>query len=178
MKAIVVYESHWGNTAAVARAVAEGLGPESRALTTDEASGLALTEADLIVAGAPVMAFSLPSDKMLDSVAADVGKAPTPPDLSHASMRSWLDDLPQGHASAAAFETRLWWSPGGATGAIERGLASAGHHKIAKAARFVVKGTYGPLREGELEHARSWGAELLQAMASQQGEVASSHRPG
>lgn len=38
MNAVVVYESHWGNTAAVARAVAEGLGPEARALTTDEAS--------------------------------------------------------------------------------------------------------------------------------------------
>ena len=28
MKAIVVYESYWGNTAAVARAIAEGIGPE------------------------------------------------------------------------------------------------------------------------------------------------------
>ena len=29
MKAIVVYESHWGNTASVARAIAEGLGVEA-----------------------------------------------------------------------------------------------------------------------------------------------------
>ena len=32
MKAIVVYESLWGNTAAIARAIAEGIGPEARAL--------------------------------------------------------------------------------------------------------------------------------------------------
>ena len=34
MKAIVVYESMWGNTAAIARAIAEGIGPEARALST------------------------------------------------------------------------------------------------------------------------------------------------
>jgi len=43
MKAIVVYESHWGNTAAIARAVAEGIGPEARAMSTAEATGEALS---------------------------------------------------------------------------------------------------------------------------------------
>ena len=38
MKAVVVYESLWGNTAAVARAIAEGIGPQAQALCTDEAS--------------------------------------------------------------------------------------------------------------------------------------------
>ena len=37
MNAIVVYESLWGNTAAVARAIAEGMGPDARALYTAEA---------------------------------------------------------------------------------------------------------------------------------------------
>ena len=37
MKAIVVYESLWGNTAAIARAIAEGIGPEARALSTSPA---------------------------------------------------------------------------------------------------------------------------------------------
>ena len=36
MKVIVVYESHYGNTAAVAKAIAQGFGPDARALTTDE----------------------------------------------------------------------------------------------------------------------------------------------
>jgi flavodoxin len=38
MKAIVVYESYWGNTAAVARAIAEGLGPDARAISTGSLS--------------------------------------------------------------------------------------------------------------------------------------------
>ncbi len=29
MKTIVAYESYWGNTASVARAIAEGLGPDA-----------------------------------------------------------------------------------------------------------------------------------------------------
>ena len=92
MKVIVVYELHWGNTAAVARAIADGFGPEAQVLTTDEASPTAVVDADLIVAGAPVMAFRLPNDKMLATMASDT-KAPTPPELSHASMRSWLDRM-------------------------------------------------------------------------------------
>ncbi|HEV8403193.1 MAG TPA: hypothetical protein VGQ31_09175 [Candidatus Limnocylindrales bacterium] len=163
MKVIVVYESHWGNTAAVARAIADGFGPEARVLTTDEASPATVADADLIVAGAPVMAFSLPSDRMLATMARDT-KAPTPPDLSHPSMRSWLDQLPSGHGRSAEFETAMHWSPGGATGAIGDRLERAGFTRLAKGRRFVVKGSYGPLRAGELERARAWGTELAAAM--------------
>ena len=163
MNVIVVYESHWGNTASIARAIAEGFGPGARALATDEAAPTLVANADLIIAGAPVMAFNLPSDRMLATLAGDT-KAPNPPDLSHASMRSWLDGLPVGHGRSAQFETGLRWSPGGATGAITRKLEQAGFRRLTKARRFVVKGSYGPLRAGELELAREWGKELALAM--------------
>jgi len=165
MKVIVVYESHWGNTASVAKAIAEGFGAEAQVLTTDEASPSAVADADLIIAGAPVMAFNLPSDRMLAAVADDV-KAPSPPDLSHPSMRSWLDRLPAGHGRSAQFETGLRWSPGGATGAIGRKLEDAGFKRLAKGRRFVVKGSYGPLRDGELERAKRWGNELAAALTA------------
>ena len=108
MKVIVVYESHWGNTASVAKAIADGFGPGVQVLTTDEASPTTVADADLIIAGAPIMAFSLPSDRMLATLASDA-KAPTAPDLSHPSMRSWLDKLPVGHGRSALFETGLRW---------------------------------------------------------------------
>ena len=165
MKAIVVYESLWGNTAAIARAIADGIGPEARALSTTEASGPAIADADLIVAGAPVLGFRLPTDEIRKSIGANPGKSPTAPDLSHQSMRSWLDALPKGQGRFAAFETRIWWSPGGATSGIARGLEQAGYRPVAQRQRFIVKGRYGPLRDGELERARLWGAELAKAMA-------------
>lgn len=164
MKAVVVYESLWGNTAAIARAIAEGIGQGTQAVTTDGAPVEALADADLIVAGAPVLAFSLPTDAMRDSVAKSEVGAPTPPDLTHPSLRSWLDSLPAGSGRCAAFETRIWWSPRGATGDIEKRLQRAGRRIVSKAHKFVVQDKYGPLREGEVERARQWGAELARAL--------------
>ncbi len=166
MKAIVVYESHWGNTAAVARAIAEGIGPDARLLTTDEATGDAIAGVDLIVAGAPLMGFNLPTEAMLKNIASTANKDPTPPDLSHSSMRSWLEALPKGSVPAAAFETRIWWSPGSAAKAILKRLEAKGYRPAGKSERFVVEDKYGPLRGGELERARAWGAELAQAANS------------
>lgn len=129
MKAIVVYESLWGNTAAVARAIAEGIGSEARALTTDEATPDELAGADLIVVGSPLLGFSLPTEKMR----ADIGRNPGPgapaPDLAHPSIRSWLDTLSQGSGLSAAFETRIWWSPGSAAKTILEKLEAGGYSR-------------------------------------------------
>lgn len=166
MKAIVVYESYWGNTAAVARAIAEGIGPGARAMSTAEAKGEAIAGVDLIVAGSPIIAFSLPTDKARAEMAAKPGKAPSPPDLSHPSMRSWLGSLPPGRGKAAAFETGFKLSPSGAAGAILKLLKGLGYVPLAKKARFLVKGSYGPLREGEIDRAKAWGAELARSLSS------------
>jgi hypothetical protein len=164
MKAVVVYESHWGNTELVARAIAEGIGQEARALTTDEATGPAMAGVELIAAGAPVIAFALPRDGVQRQLAADV-KAPRPADVSHPLLRSWLDGLPAGRGWGAAFETRVWWSLRGATGTIESRLKQAGYRRLARSERFIVSGGYGPLRKGELERAHGWGAALAAALA-------------
>ena len=160
MNGIVVYESVWGNTAAVARAIADGLGPEARAYATDEVPADAVGSADLIVAGSPVFGFSLPTDGMRERILRDEADASPPPDLSHPSLRSWLDGLPAGKGRSAAFETRIWWSPRGATGTIEKKLSRLGYRPIAKGEKFVVRDKYGPLKEGELDRARAWGREL------------------
>lgn len=165
MKAIVVYESHWGNTAAVARAIAEGIGPGARVLATDEATAEVLGAVDLIVAGSPLLGFNLPTESMLKGMATNAAKDPTPPDLSHPSMRAWLETLPAGSGRAAAFETRIWWSPGSAAKAILKRLEALGYRPVGKGERFIVEDKYGPLRAGELERAQAWGAELAQAVA-------------
>ena len=158
MKSVVVYESHWGNTAAVAHAIASGLGAETRVLATDEATDAVMADVDLVVAGAPVFALRLPTEGLLAKLQEE-DEQPAP-DLSHPALRSWIDRLPAGRGGAAAFETALRWAPGGATGTIERGLAKAGYARISRGHRFIVKGRHGPLREGELEAAHAWGVEL------------------
>ena len=166
MHAVVVYELFWGNTAAVARAIAEGMGPDAAAMTTDQATAEVVSGADVIVAGAPVLGFRLATDAIRDELYHESG-APRPADTLHRSMRSWLEDLPTGHALAAAFETRFRFSPGGAIGTITHEMERAGYQPIAKGKKFIVTGKYGPLKEGELERARSWGADL--ASAAQDG---------
>jgi flavodoxin-like protein len=166
MNAIVVYESVWGNTAEVARAIAEGLGPETVAYATDEVPKDRLATADLIVAGSPVFAFSLPTETMRGNILRSETDGPAP-DLGHPSLRSWLDGLPDGHGRCAAFETRIWWSPRGATGTIEKKLAEHGYARLAHGEKFVVRDKYGPLRDGELERARTWGQRLREALTSE-----------
>ena len=159
MKAVIVSESFWGNTAAIARAIADGIGPEAIALTTTQAAGEMIAGADLIVAGAPLIGLRLPTEQARENIRQKPGKGPAP-DLSQPSLRSWLAALPKGTGCAAAFETRFRWSPGSATRAIVKGLERAGYRRIARDKRFIVKGTYGPLADGELERAKAWGAEL------------------
>lgn len=162
MKAVVVYESLWGNTEAVARAIAEGIGPEAKALSTAEATPDKVADAGLIVAGAPLQGFSLPGDRMRAGIRPDTDPAP---DLSRPTLRSWLEHLPAGHGRSAAFETKIRWSPGNATRTIDRELEKAGYPPVVEAEHFVVTGTYGPLRDGELDRARHWGAELASTLA-------------
>ena len=160
MKAIVVYESLWGNTAAVARAIAGGIGPEARALSTAEATAAVTADADLIVAGAPVMGFRLPSDTIRKDIGTNPKYKKNPADLSHPSMRSWLDALPMGNGKVAAFQTCFRFSPGKSTSPIMKGLERAGYQKATKPQKFLVTGMYGPLKEGELERAKGWGGEM------------------
>jgi hypothetical protein len=172
MKAVVVYESYWGNTAAVARAVAEGIGQAARALPTDEADDAAMADVDLVVVGAPVIAFGLAGDRGRRAVEDASEDAPRPADLSHPPLRGWLQQLPSGRGWYAAFETRIWWSPRGATGSIQGELSRAGYRRLAKAEKFIVRGPQGPLRDGELERARQWGRDLAAAVTRQLAQAA------
>jgi hypothetical protein len=110
------------------------------------------------------MMFSLPSEEARGRVELD-RKGPAG-DASHPVLRTWLDGLPSADGvNAAAFDTRLHWTPRGATGTIESKLRGAGYHVVSKGKGFVVQGTYGPLRDGELERARAWGRELAGRVA-------------
>lgn len=161
MKAVVIYESLWGNTQAVAKAIAEGIGPDALALSTAEATSEVVGGAELIVAGAPLQAFSLPTEK----VRARIDSAGDPkPELLAPTLRSWLEQLPLGHGRSAAFDTKLRWLPGSAANVIDRELTRVGYVPVLKAEHFLVEGRNGPLRDGEIERARRWGAAVAAAI--------------
>ena len=97
MQAVVVYESFWGNTAAVARAIAEGIGPQAAVMTTEEATPEVISNVDLVVVGAPVLGFRLATDAVREGLVRE-SDAPAPADTAHQLMRVWLDALPESHA--------------------------------------------------------------------------------
>lgn len=160
MKAVVVFESMWGNTAEVAKAIAEGIGPDTKVMTTDQASNEAVKDCDLLVVGSPLLGFALPNQKMLDSITNNPANKPAVAGASTKPMKTWLGELQPGTGSAAAFETRIWWSPGSAAKAILEKLKAAGYEPVSEPQKFLVTDKYGPLKDGELARAREWGAAL------------------
>lgn len=174
MKAVIVYESLWGNTAAIAAAIAEGLGPGAKALSTSEASQAALADADLIVAGAPTHLGRMPTAATREGVRSGKYEAKRPADVSHPPMREWLARFPQGGAACAAFDTTgcippeaplaRFWAKFGARNGIAKAMRRAGCRLVDEAQTFRVEAQEGPLRDGELERAKAWGTELARKL--------------
>jgi len=169
MSAIVVYESVYGNTRAVAEAIAEGLG--ATALPVQEA-GAAAEEADLLVVGGPTHMHGLATTRSRQAAVAaarEDGHASVEPHAGdELGLRSWLRDLAQTEPrDAAAFDTRLDRAPW-VTGVAARGIARRLRHrgyKLVGSESFLVQESEGPLEEGELDRARAWGEQLARAGA-------------
>ena len=168
MTALVVYESLWGNTAAIAHAIGEGIGEDTVVRHTGEIEPADAATADLLVVGAPVHAFSLPSAATKKSVAERrLAPGDLAPDLSQPPLKAWLDDLPAASAIAAAFDTRVRGPLGhGGASKIERILAEHGYTIADHSQGFYitneknVKAAGSMLRPGEIERAREWGRLL------------------
>lgn len=162
MKAFIVYESMFGNTAKVARAVAAGLGGvQVDVVEVATAPPRPGEDVDLIVVGGPTHAFSMSrSNTRSDAVSrgatqgsADVG------------VREWLNQLPAGRhkQTMATFDTRVDKArrmPGSAAKSAGRVARRHGFQTTAPSQSFYVADVEGPLLQGELERARAWGAAL------------------
>jgi hypothetical protein len=169
MDAIVVYESVYGNTRAIAEAIAEGMGGVP-VLAVHEAADRILA-VDLLVVGGPTHMYGLATAQSRHFAVAGAhedGVVNVEPGAGEEpGLRGWLRDLPPSAAHhAAAFDTRLDKSPlltGVAARGIARRLRRHGIDVLASES-FLVEDSEGPLKEGELDRARAWGAELTHAL--------------
>ena len=166
MEFTVVFESIFGNTAQVGRAIAEGLG------THGEVS-LAVAEdadatADLVVLGAPTHAHGLPTKMSRSGIEKEIAKRKADgEEISYqptAGIRMFVDDLPRGSDGlAATFDTRFEKSAvltGSAAKTMAKKLQRRGFELVAPPESFFGLDTEGPLKEGELVRARAWGESL------------------
>jgi flavodoxin len=157
MKAVVLYESVYGNTATVAGAIADGVVSvgEVKLARFGELPQGAAEEADLVVLGGPTHGWGMTrptSRKRPDAEGYTVG------------AREWLEgSRPASGKMAAAFDTRFGkprWITGSAALRIARRLRRSGYRLVAPPESFFVLHTEGPLRDGEEDRAKMWGAEL------------------
>ena len=160
MDALVVYESMFGNTEAVARAIADGLRTAYDVVVVEVGSAPAVVGPGvaLVVAGGPTHAFGLTRES---TRAAAKEQARGGVVSRGIGLREWLDALPGGNAAAATFDTRVPAPvPGSAAKAAARRLRRLGFRVVVPPETFWVGARPGPLAEGELDRARRWGERL------------------
>jgi hypothetical protein len=168
MRALVVYESVYGNTRAVAEAIAEGLEALGavQAKPVCETADSDLDHVDLLVVGGPTHMHGMTSSlsrRLAIQAGEEDGVAIEAGARDKRGLRQWLAERSGEGRKAASFDTRLDRSPtltGVAARGIARRLRGRGYELVADPESFLVEDAEGPLAPGELERARAWGAKL------------------
>jgi len=156
MKALVVYDSVYGNTKAIAEAIGVALDPgyKVEVLHLNEAGSGWWQGLSVLVVGSPTQIATLTKD-----------------------MNKFLKQIPgRGLAGVkvAAFDTRLTIEEieehpvlptfvkifGYAAKPVARRLKRKGGEVVVAPEGFLVVGNEGPLVEGELERAAAWGRQI------------------
>ncbi|MFI5612052.1 flavodoxin family protein [Amycolatopsis sp. NPDC051903] len=161
MRALIVYESFFGDTEEIARAVAEGLGSATVHPVDDAPRDLA--GYDLLVVGAPTHVHGLSRPSTRKAAAEQARGSPQ----HEIGLREWLGDfrvLPPG-TTTAAFDTRLAkprWLTGSAARSASKMLSRIGHPTVVPPMSFFVEVVSGDTRlvDGESARARVWGATV------------------
>jgi len=160
MKALVIYDSFFGNTEKIARAVAEGLAQsaEVSVVRVGEQPADHLSGVELLVVGSPTRGFS-----------------------ASPLLKDYLKKLPKGSLQGvrvAAFDTRFSEQRikefnnalltflssifGFAAKSMAKKLAGKGGIPACEPEGFNVRESEGPLEDGELERAIGWGKKLAE----------------
>jgi flavodoxin len=148
MKTLIVYDSMYGNTEKIARAIGEAITGEVRVLRASEASLSDVKSLDLLIVGSPTQGF----------------RATKP-------VQVFIEEVPKGTLrgmKVAAFDTRMPEKDVGkglrfimrvggyAAPRIADALKKKGGNLVKSPEGFLVKDKEGPLLEGELERAAIW----------------------
>lgn len=168
-RSLVVYESMFGNTRAVAEAIADGLGRWSDVELCEVSRADAVPpELDLLVVGGPTHAFGLSRPSTREDAAT---KSHHPVESASRGIREWLESLEPGASETvfATFDTRVSHPrvPGSAAKKAAKRLRRVHLRQAADPETFWVHGLEGPLDEGELDRARDWGSSLVEVFGPQ-----------
>jgi hypothetical protein len=175
MHTLVVYESMYGNTHAVAEGIAGGVRAKGdvRVVPVRDASEELVAWADLVIVGGPThvhgMTRSSTRTSAFEAAAKPESGLTMDPAADGPGVRDWVGSLGDRRGkSAVAFDTRLD-APALLTGRASGGIASElrrhGFTIVDKPESFLVDGR-NRLIEGEVDRATRWGAKLAAAAAA------------
>lgn len=175
MQAVVVYESMFGNTRAVAEAIGAGLADnfDVAVVPVAQADPAQISDADLVVVGGPTHVHGMSRASTRQGAAKQAEEAGSgvtlEPYAREDGVREWLASLgtSRGHGVAAAFDTRMQ-GPAALTGRASKGISHAlrrqGYELISDPESFLVT-KQNTLCAGEQDRARSWGIALAHVLA-------------
>lgn len=153
MKALVVYDSFFGNTEKIAAAVAGALPSPTLYVRVNEVTPEQLTGLDVLIVGSPTRAFrSSPNTQaFLKSI--------TPGSLTGVRVTAFDTRIAPEDTNSAIlkFLVKLF---GYAAKPIASALQSAGGSLALQPEGFIVKASEGPLKDGELERAAAWASQI------------------
>jgi hypothetical protein len=165
MRALIVYESLFGNAKSIAEAIGDGLRTGADVQVIDVRSAHETVDhIDLLVVGGPTHQLGMTRPASRRQAETQYEEAPP---AAQTGLREWIGELqlPAGTA-AAVFDTRLNHPSvlrvlDHAARTTGRMLEHRGAHTIAPPQRFLVESATGPLLLHEIDRAREWGQTLL-----------------
>ena len=174
MRALVVYESMFGNTHAVAEHIAEGLETvaETRVVSVHDATPELVAAADIVAVGGPTHVHGMSSKRSragAEEMASKDDDLDLDPDAFGEGLRDWFDDVVADDAGsgrlAAAFDTHVHASAlltGQASNGIAKRLRKHGFELLVDGESFFVNKS-NHLEPGEADRATAWGRSLAAA---------------
>lgn len=173
MRALIVYESMYGNTRDIALAIADGIGSDvhTDVVEVGQAPSEPGSDVDLLIVGAPTHLFGLSRRRTRPVDPSGNGY----PDAGTACLREWLDGLSPStnQRDALTFETRLRVM--GVTGSAAKGgakrLRKRGYRILWPSQSYYLTRPTGPLVDREHERARLWGRWIGEGLAVKQSRL-------
>jgi flavodoxin I len=155
MKALIIYDSMYGNTEKIARSIGSAITGDVRVQRVSEVDLSELESINFLIVGSPTQGFR-PTESVQAFVKSIPGDALKGIDVAAFDTRF--------HASEVGTGLRLLMKIGGyAAPRIAQELDKKGGKLVISPEGFFVKDKEGPLKEGELERAASWAKTIVES---------------
>ena len=159
MKTLIIYDSYFSNTEQIANAIGDSLGSKGEVVISkvNDIKIEELDEVELLIVGSPTRAFR-PTNPIVTFLLEIPDNSLKGVKVAAFDTRICIDDL------KSRILTILVKLLGYAAKPIAKRLRKKGGELVIPPEGFFVKGTEGPLKDGELERAEDWAKQIIEIL--------------